>query len=113
MHELSLCESVLDIIHEEARKQGFTRVTEVTLEIGGLAAVDEQAMRFSFDAVVKDTLADSASLHIISIKPKGNCRECGNLVNVNERYDCCPICGGFDIGIVQGEEMRIKEMEVC
>ncbi|WP_141104321.1 hydrogenase maturation nickel metallochaperone HypA, partial [Noviherbaspirillum denitrificans] len=65
MHEMSLAESVLQVIEDSARANNFTRVKTVWLEIGALAGVEVEAMRFCFDAVVKDSVADGARLEII------------------------------------------------
>ena len=64
MHELSLAEGVLDLIEETARREGFSRVHGVWLEIGRQSAVEPEAMRFCFDAVVRGTLAEGARLEI-------------------------------------------------
>ena len=65
MHEMSLCESIMQIIEDEAQRQGFERVIRVRLEIGRLSGVEIEAMRFGFDAVTRDSLADGAELEII------------------------------------------------
>ena len=50
MHEMSLAMGILQIVEEAAREQRFGRVRSVWLEIGDLAAVEADAMRFCFDA---------------------------------------------------------------
>ncbi|HBO94385.1 MAG TPA: hydrogenase maturation nickel metallochaperone HypA, partial [Gammaproteobacteria bacterium] len=40
MHEMSLCESVLQIVEEEAARQRFSKVKWLQLEIGTLAGVE-------------------------------------------------------------------------
>ena len=49
MHEFSLCESILDSIAEQARRHGFRRVRRVVLDIGELANVELEALRFAFE----------------------------------------------------------------
>ena len=68
MHEMSLCESVLRIIESEAPVQGFSRVTRVCLEIGHLAGVEVEAMRFGFDVVTAGSLAAGARLDIERVR---------------------------------------------
>ena len=51
MHEMSLTESVVEILCEEGRRQGFARVKTVWLEIGTLSGVEPGAMEFCFDVV--------------------------------------------------------------
>jgi hydrogenase nickel incorporation protein HypA/HybF len=112
MHEMSLCESILQIMEEHAERQGFARVKTVWLEIGGLSGVEVEAMRFGFDAVTRGTLADRARLEIIEIPGQAWCMQCGKSVAVNERFDACPDCGSYQLQVTGGDEMKIKELEV-
>ena len=112
MHEMSLCEGVLQILQTEAEKQGFKRVKTVWLEIGELSSVEPEAMRFSFDVVMKNTLADAAQLKIIHKPGEAWCTQCSKTVNVKQRYDECPYCGNYQLQITGGDEMKIKELEV-
>jgi len=112
MHEMSLCESVLQILQDNAKSQGFARVKAVWLEIGGFSGVEPEAMRFCFDAIMRDTLADQARLEIIEIPGKAWCMQCSKSVQVAQRFDACPECGSYQLQVVGGEEMKIKELEV-
>ena len=62
MHEMSLAESVLQVIEDAARQQGFTRVRTVWLEVGQLACVERESLCFSFEQVTKASIADNARL---------------------------------------------------
>ncbi|MHB1619400.1 MAG: hydrogenase maturation nickel metallochaperone HypA [Sulfuricella sp.] len=112
MHEMSLAEGVLQVIEDNAKINGFSRVKTVWLEIGELAIVEVEAMRFCFDSVVKGTLADGARLEIIITQGKGHCLDCGKTVPIQLRYDPCPLCGGYPVEPTGGLEMRVKELEV-
>lgn len=112
MHEMSLCEGVLQVMEDQAKSVGFNRVKIVWLEIGDLAGVDAEAMRFGFDVVVKDTVADGAALEIIKLPGRAWCMACSHEVTVNQRFDPCPDCGGYQLQVTGGDELRIKEMEV-
>ena len=112
MHELSLCENVVQVIEDQARAQGFHRVRLVRLEIGRLAGVEIEALRFGFDAVAKDTVVDGASLEIIEVPGVAWCPHCQQRVEVLQRYDACPSCGHVPLELTAGDEMRIVELEV-
>ncbi len=112
MHEMALSEGVLQILESNARSQGFAKVKTVWLEIGDLAGVDPEALRFSFDAVTTGTLADSARLEIIEVPGKAWCMPCACQVNVSKRFDPCPTCGSYQLQVVGGDEMTVKELEV-
>lgn len=112
MHEMSICEGILQVLETTARQQGFTHVRTVWLEIGPLAGVEVEALRFCFDAVMRGSLAEAARLEIIEMPGEGVCLQCGATVPVRQRYDPCPACDGYGVRLTRGEEMRIKELEV-
>lgn len=113
MHEMSLTEGVVRILEEQAAQHGFAKVKTVWLEIGELSSVDPESMAFCFDAVTKGSaVADGARLEIVRIPGQAFCLGCGESVAVANRFDPCPKCGGFGLRVTQGEEMRIKELEV-
>lgn len=112
MHEMSLAESVLQVIEDSARANNFTRVKTVWLEIGALAGVEVEAMRFCFDAVVKDSVADGARLEIIETPGQAWCLACAKTVPIAQRYDTCPECGGVQLQPTGGLELKVRELEV-
>ena len=112
MHEMALCEGILQAIEENARSEGYRRVNLVRLEIGALAGVEIDAMRFGFEAVMQGTLAEGAALDIRELPGKAWCMNCACVVPVSQRFDECPECGGYQLQVTAGEEMRIKELEV-
>lgn len=112
MHEMSLCEDVMRLIEDQARNRGFSRVLTVRLEIGELAGVEKEAMRFSFPSAAKDTLAEGCRFEIIDIPGRAACPACKHEVRIASRFDECPDCGHYPLDILAGEEMRIRELEV-
>lgn len=112
MHEMSLCEGVLQLLEENARSEGYQQIKIVWLEVGALAGVEVEAMRFCFDAVMKGSVADGAKLEIIENPGQAWCMVCAKTVEVKQRFDECPDCGSFQLQVTGGDEMRVKELEV-
>lgn len=112
MHEMSLCEGVLQILEEQAQVQQFHRVKTVWLEIGALSGIEIEALRFSFDVVVQGSLAENARLEILHVPGQAWCLPCGRHVGVQQLYDQCPDCGSHQLQVTNGDQMRIKELEV-
>ena len=110
MHEMSIAESVLGIVEDTARSGGLARVNEVRLEIGRLAAVEVAALRFCFDAVVRDSVADGAALEIDEIAGVAWCFGCCTTVPLAARGDACPACGGAQLQVTGGTGMRVKDI---
>jgi len=112
MHEMSLAEGILQIVEDAAKAEGSTRVKAVWLEIGQLSSVETEALRFCFDAVTRDSVAQDARLEIIETPGQGWCMKCSRNVPVTALYEPCPICGSHQIQVTGGGEMRVRELEV-
>jgi len=112
MHEISLCEGVMQVIESEAAKQNFKKVKTVCLEIGDLSCVEIEAMIFAFEVVTRNSIAAGAKLDIVRIPGEAWCMKCSKNVPVKQRFDQCPGCGSYQLQATSGEEMRIKELEV-
>ena len=112
MHEMSLAENVLQLIEDAAQRQQFSKVATVWLEIGQLAGVEAEAMRFCFDAVTRGSLAEGARLEIIATPGSGWCGQCSATVSLGEVFGACPRCGMQPVQVTGGTEMRVKELEV-
>jgi hydrogenase nickel incorporation protein HypA/HybF len=86
-------------------------VTRVVLEIGKLAAVLPDALRFCFDLCAEETPLAGASLVIIETPGRARCRACGGAVELERPLGLCT-CGSTDLEWLSGEELKIKEFEV-
>jgi hydrogenase nickel incorporation protein HypA/HybF len=94
------------------RARNFSRVERVFLEIGPLSGVEIEALKFGFDVVMRNSLADGAALQIVETQAEAWCLPCAQAVSIKERFDACPDCGSHQLQITRGEELRIKELEV-
>ncbi|PRH18942.1 hydrogenase maturation nickel metallochaperone HypA [Burkholderia multivorans] len=112
MHELSLCESLIELVEDERLRRGFTKVRAMRVAVGALGHVDPDAMRFCFDAVTSGTIAQGARLDIETVPGVGYCLDCGQTVTLTDRFAACPGCGHFNVRMTGGDELRLKELEV-
>lgn len=112
MHEMSLCEGVLQIIESEAKNQKFTKVKRVIIDVGVLSGVEISAFEFAFEVVMRGSIAENAELEINELVAQAWCMQCAKVVTVNQRYDPCPKCGSYQLQISSGDELKIKELEV-
>ncbi|HTN47985.1 MAG TPA: hydrogenase maturation nickel metallochaperone HypA [Burkholderiaceae bacterium] len=112
MHEMALAEGVLQIVEDTARASAATQVRAVLLEIGALSHVEQGALRFCLDAVTRGTLAEGARFDVLATPGRAWCLPCGESVALARLGDACPQCGSYQLQVTQGEEMKVKEIEV-
>jgi hydrogenase nickel incorporation protein HypA/HybF len=113
MHEMSLCEGIRDVVEAAARANGATRIKGVRVEIGRFAGVEKPALAFAFDVVMRGSVAEGAELTMIDLPGRALCFDCGQEVELAERLDPCPECGGGRLMPTAGDEMRVKDMEAA
>jgi len=109
MHEMSITQGIIDICEKYAAGR---RVRSLDVEIGELSGVVTEAVEFCFDACSRGTLLEGAGLNIIRIPGTGRCRQCNRDTPLPELYAACELCGGYQVTILTGEEMRVREIEV-
>jgi hydrogenase nickel incorporation protein HypA/HybF len=108
MHELALVESIVAAVEDKIRP---ARATCVRLQIGDLAGVVPEALRFCFDICARGTCLEGASLEIDAVGGRGRCRRCGAELVMKSFLELCP-CGSAELDVLAGQELRIKEVEV-
>jgi hydrogenase nickel incorporation protein HypA/HybF len=54
MHELALATSLLDMVEDYARREGFAKVAKLTLSWGRLSCIDPEAFKFLFEIQARD-----------------------------------------------------------
>jgi hydrogenase nickel incorporation protein HypA/HybF len=112
MHEMSLAEGILQLVEAAAQREQARRVSAIVIEIGQLAAVEPDALRFCFEAVVHGTLAEGARLEIIDIPGTGWCPDCNQETVLHELHAACPHCDSYQVQARTGTEMRVREIEI-
>jgi len=113
MHELSLIQSLLEMVDELGRAKGFKRVHVLRLSFGRLSCVDPQALRFAFDCEAPGTLSAGARLFFDIGPGVLYCFDCERDREMASHDLRCPVCGGSQVILKGGtEELKLMEMEV-
>ncbi len=111
VHELSIAESLLGILVEEARNHGIIRIRKVKLQIGELAAVVPESLAFCFELVSRDTIAQGSEIEVENVRIIAQCLRCDKSFEVEEQVFLCPECGGADIELISGRELCVSSIE--
>ena len=112
MHELSIMESVLDMVRASARERNIGKVNKLKLVIGKFTMIMPDSLQFSFQALSQEDLFRDASLEIEERDIVIRCEECGLETVLPDAY-CflCPACGTARVNMVSGREMYIDHYE--
>jgi len=112
MHELSISLQTIDLVVEQAKKHQVKKVTGITLSIGALSCIEEQALQTGIELAARETLAEGAKLIIETIAATAWCMDCQRSVSIENHLVGCPCCQGYQLMVETGEELQIKHIEV-
>jgi hydrogenase nickel incorporation protein HypA/HybF len=102
----------VQIVEDTARANGGGRVSRVLLEVGRLAGVEIEALRFCFDAASRTSLAEGAALDIEEPDGQAWCLPCGESVTFSGLTDACPHCGSYQLQVTGGTQLKVREIEM-
>lgn len=112
MHEMSIVSGVLKIVEQQALAGGATTVNSIELEIGELAGIELESLRFCYEVARKKTMARGAELIIQSVPGRGHCPNCQKDVPVDFQMAVCPDCNQAVVEVFQGRELRVLRINV-
>ena len=111
MHELSIASSIIDSLKVKFQDERL-QITEINLQVGKLTCLLPESLQFCFDSLRQDKLVKNATLKIETINGTGFCQECNEKYPMEALYTVCPKCQTPGMEIVQGNELKIKSVEV-
>jgi len=112
MHEMSICQSLMDQVEQIAAEQGASRVDSIVLSIGPLAGVEADLLSRAFEVARMDTIAENAELEIRTGPIIVECWKCGTRGEARVNRLLCPSCGDWQVNLVEGDELLLLRLEV-
>jgi len=112
MHELSLATGILDMVQAAALRDGFRRVGQLRLEVGALAGVEVDALRFALEAIRPGTCLEHAQIQIDTPAGTAWCTTCAHEVAITGFQDLCPACDGPLVRHSGGDQLRVLDLLV-
>jgi hydrogenase nickel incorporation protein HypA/HybF len=112
MHEMGIANSVLEAVKTEMRRYPGTYPCKIGVRIGEMAAIDPEALRFCFEAMIQET--DLASLELaIEVCPRRHrCPVCTYDFIVRDYDMRCPQCARLETTCISGDELELAYLEV-
>ena len=113
MHELAVCQALIDQVESVAREQQAHQVVEIGVDIGPLSGVEPQLLEQAFSIASAGTVADGASLHLNSTPIRVSCSSCGQVTEALPARLICGNCGNWQTRVISGDELLLTTVELC
>lgn len=112
MHELAVCQGMLDQVEAVAAARGATAVSRVVVRIGPLSGVEPALLENAFTLARAGTLAEGAILEIERVPVRITCRSCGAESETAPNRLVCADCGGFRTRLISGDELQLVSLDL-
>lgn len=112
MHELSVTESILEIVQRHAQQAGAKSITRIRLVIGDLSSIVDDSVQFYFDFLSQNTLAAGAKLEFERVPTMVTCSACEHTWEPSTVDWTCPQCAQMQARVVAGQEFYVDSIEV-
>ncbi len=112
MHELSIAQSIYDIVQQSVPLEELRSVRAVRMKVGMLSGVVPDSLGFCFSAITSETALSRASLSIESVPFRVQCNACEHEFTNDIGFVVCPECGGVETKVLSGRELQVTEIEL-
>ncbi len=112
MHELSICQSIIEQVTEISRQNNARIVTKIYIQIGPLSGVEALLLEHAFPVASAGSIAQNAILEIQILPIKIHCNICGNENTADISKLICSACGAWQTSLISGDEMLLKSVEL-
>jgi len=112
VHELSICQALIEQVEAVAREQEAVQVVQIRVGIGPLSGVEPQLLEQAFQLARAGSIAASASLLIDHLPVRVSCRQCGRETRAEVTNLACGNCGDWHTQLVSGDELLLSQVEL-
>jgi len=112
MHELSIALGIVDIVEEEAERQGG-RIAAIHLKLGPLSGVVREALESAYELAREGTPLAQAQLIVEEVTLIVRCATCAaERAPPSVQELRCPACGTPTNEVVSGRELEVCALEI-
>lgn len=112
VHELAVCQSLLQQVDRVARQHGATGVAAIHLNVGPLSGIEIPLLEHAFTIARAGTVAHSADLVTNRTRVRVHCSRCDEESFVPANRLVCMHCGDWRTQLVSGDEMELARIEM-
>ena len=112
MHELSVCQSMLQQVETIAAQHQAKQVSVVKVQIGPLSGIEPHLLSQAFPLACAGTIAAAAELVMETLPVRILCNSCGQESEIPANKLVCTHCGDWQTQLLSGDEMLLASVEL-
>lgn len=112
MHELSICQALLEQVARVARDNRAKAVHRIRVRNGPLSGVDSYFLEHAFAVARFGTLAENAELSMEPEPLRVRCKICGQESPATVNVLVCSNCGDWRTEVLSGDTLLLASVEL-
>ncbi len=112
MHELAICQSLMDQVETIAAERNAQSVTSIVVGMGPLSGVEAQLLKNAYPVASAGTIAEQAELVIEYLPIRVKCNQCGSESDATPNKLVCKQCGDWRTTLISGDELLLMSVEL-
>ena len=112
MHELAICQSLMDQVESIAAERSAHSVTSIVIAMGPLSGVEAELLKNAYPIASAGTVAENAELVIEYLPIRVKCSQCGSESDALPNKLICKQCGDWRTTLLSGDEMMLMSVEL-
>lgn len=112
MHELSICQSIIEQVTQVAQQNNALSVSRIIIDIGPLSGVEAPLLEHAFPIASAGSIAQNAILETQILPIKVRCNLCHNENEASMNKLLCSACGTWQTTLISGDEMLLRTVEL-
>lgn len=112
MHELSICQALIEQVERLARENEAQRVVSIVVTVGPLSGVEPDLLEHAYPLAAHGTVAEHARLVVERTPVRVRCRKCEGETEVEMNRLICGQCGEWQVNVIEGEELLLRRVEI-
>ncbi len=112
MHELAICQSLIEQVENIALERDAQCVTSISIGLGPLSGVEAQLLKNAYPMASAGTVAEHAELLIEYLPVRVKCTQCGSESDALPNKLTCKQCGDWQTELLSGDEMMLLSVEL-
>ena len=112
MHELAICQSLMEQVESIALERNAQCVTSIVIGMGPLSGVEAQLLKNAYPIASAGTIAEEAELIIEALPVRVKCSQCGGESDALPNKLICKQCGDWRTTLISGDELLLMSIEL-
>jgi hydrogenase nickel incorporation protein HypA/HybF len=112
MHELALCQALIDQVERVARQNAARRIVSITVSVGPLSGAEPKLLEHAYPLAAAGTVAEHARLVVEAVAVRVRCRACRAESEAAPNRLVCASCSDWQVDVIAGDEMLLQRVEI-